>query len=276
LEVAMQARSLAFGTLLMALILSSPGTGRAQAVTGTGGSPTAAAAPAPSPAVDPERLAAAMAAYRGRASMDRHREAWEAFVRLAAERPDDHGMQIWCARTSFYYAHRRVQADDKEGCARVARSGSECARRAQQIRSGDYDGRYWELMNRYKEGATLGLVAILKMVKPIRGWLEELIQRDPKRPEGHAFLAMAYRELPSVVSWGDDKKALEHARVAQQLAPREPEALLELAEALRENGEKDAARDMYRRVQTSDVPRDLEWETEDARAWARKQLADMD
>ena len=116
----------------------------------------------------------------------------------------------------------------------------------------------------------------LKMVKPIRGWLEELIQRDPKRPEGHAFLAMAYRELPSVVSWGDDKKALEHARVAQQLAPREPEALLELAEALRENGEKDAARDMYRRVQTSDVPRDLEWETEDARAWARKQLADMD
>ena len=282
----MQKRSYAFGMMMMvAAILSIPVAGRAQSATSAGGQPavievspgvSATASQAVASPPDPARLAAAMLAYRARASMERHKDAYEAFVSLASDWQDDYGMQIWCARTSFYYAHRRVQADDKDGCAKVARAGSKCARRAIALRPGDYDGRYWELMNWYKEGATLSLVSILKSVKPIRGWLEELIGRDPKRPEGHAFLAMAYRELPSVVSWGDDKKALEQARIAQQLAPRDPESLLELAEALRENGDKESAREFYGRVQTSDVPRDLEWETEDARAWARKQLADMD
>jgi len=273
----MPGRAFAVG-MVVAAILGYGSAGRAQAAAAPAGAlPAVSGATVMSPPAGADaRFVEAMAAYRERARMERHRDAWEAFARLATERPDDHGMQIWCARTSFYYAHRKVQAGDKEGCARVAKAGIECARRAQQIRPGDYDGRYWELMNRYKEGATLSLVSILKAVKPIRGWLEDLIARDPERPEGHVFLAMAYRELPSVVSWGDNRKALEHAREAERLAPRDPEVLLELAECLRENGQKESAREFYRRVATSDVPRDLEWETEDARAWARKQLAGMD
>lgn len=270
------AMAVGLAAALTALVMA-PGTGRAQgtaAATAPGLVP-AATTPPPTAAEDAP-LREAMAAYRARANMERHRDAWRAFVRLAGERPADHGMQIWCARTSFYYAHRRVQDGDKKGCAEVAKAGIECAERAQRIRPGDYDGRYWELMNRYKEGATLSLVSILKAVKPIRAWLEELIARDPRRPEGHVFLAMAYRELPSVVSWGDDEKALEHARAAEPLAPRDPEVLLELAEAWYENGDKDKARDYFRRVATSEVPKDLEWETEDARQWARKRLADLD
>lgn len=218
----------------------------------------------------------AMAAYRGRAATAKHREAQEGFARVARERPTDYDAQIWCARTSFHFAHRLVQADDKQGCSRTAKAGMECARRAQQVRPGDYDGRYWELMNGYKEGATLGMVAILKAVKPIRPALQELIARDPKRFEGHVFLAMAYRELPSVVSWGDDEKALEHARKAYDLAPRDPEVLLELAEAWHENGSDDLARKYFKMVAGSDVPDDLEWETDDCRKWAVKRLADLD
>lgn len=235
--------------------------------------PARAQAPAAAP-VDPG-MAEALAAYRARADMQKHRAAWEAFATLAAAHPDDHGLQVWCARTSFHFAHRRVQDGDKKGCAQVALAGVECARRAQAIRPGDYDGRYWELMNQYKEGATLSPVGILKAVKPVRGQLEDLIARDPKRYEGHVFLAMAYRELPSVISWGDDRKALEHARAAEALAPRDPEVLLEMAEALYENGEKESARLYFARVATSDVPKDLEWETEDARAWARKRLDEI-
>ena len=230
-------------------------------------------APVP-PEVAP--FAAAMAAYRDRASLDRHREAQQAFVRWARERPTDHDAQIWCARTSFYVAHRLVQADDKAGCAKAAEAGAQCAERAQVIRPRDYDGRYWELMNRFKAGATMSWTSALRAAKPMRAALEELIARDPRRPEGHLFLALAYRELPSVISWGDNKKAMESALKAFDLAPRDPEVLLEMAESYRVNGEKDLARQFYRRVAGSDVPVDLEWETEDARRWARKQLADLD
>ena len=127
-----------------------------------------------------------------------------------------------------------------------------------------------------KAGAAMSWTSALRAVKPMRAALEELIARDPRRPEGHLFLAMAYRELPSVISWGDDKKALESALKAYELAPRDPEVLLEMGECYRVNGEKDLARQFYRRVAGSDVPKALEWETEDARRWARKQLADLD
>ena len=63
-------------------------------------------------APDDAPFAAAMAAYRDRATLDRHREAQQAFARLARERPADYDAQVWCARTSFYVAHRLVQADD--------------------------------------------------------------------------------------------------------------------------------------------------------------------
>ncbi len=218
----------------------------------------------------------AMAAYRARAALDRHQFAWQGFTDLAAQRPDDHEAQIWCARTSFFLAHRLVQAGRKKDCARTAQVGVDCALRAQKVRPGDYDGRYWELMNRYKAAATMNLVKAFQAAKPVRGQLEDLIARDPARHEGYVFLAMAYRELPSTLSWGDDAKALEYARKGVERAPRDPEALLELAECLRENGHDEEARRTYQAVQSaSDVPPHLEWETEDARRWARRQLRSM-
>jgi len=220
---------------------------------------------------DPE-FQQVLAVYRERADPDRHREAWEGFARLAERRTDEHAVQIWCARTSFYLAHRRIQAGDKDDGARIARTGIECALRAQAVRPGDYDGRYWELMNRYKAGATLPFTRILQAVRPVRGWLEELVAMDPRRPEAYVFLAMAYRELPSVISWGDDQKALEHARKAVELAPGDPEALLELAEACRETGDRECALRFYQAVLQARAPADLEWETDDARDWARRQM----
>lgn len=225
---------------------------------------------------DDTALQAALADYRSRANLDKHVAAWEAFVKIAGEKPGDYAAQLWCARTSFHLAHRWIQNDNNKKGARTAESGIACSTRMQTIRPGDYDGRYWELMNRQKANSTLNMVSILQKAKPVRGLLEELIARNPRRVEGLLFLAMAYRELPSVLSWGDDEKALEYAKKAIEIAPRDPEALLELAECYRENGEEKLAREFYQKVQTSDVPANLEWETEDARRWARKQLADMD
>jgi tetratricopeptide (TPR) repeat protein len=218
-----------------------------------------------------------MTAYRARAALDRHEAAWQGFVEVATRQTDTREAQLWCARTSFFLAHRLVQAGRKKDGARTAKAGIACATRMQQIRPEDYDGRYWELMNRHKSASTMNLIKAFKAAKPMRKALEDLIALDPKRHEGYVFLAMAYRELPSTLSWGDDAKALQYARKGVELAPRDPEALLELAESLRENGHDDEARRTYRAVSSaSDAPPHLEWETEDARRWARRQLKRMD
>ncbi len=218
----------------------------------------------------------AMSAYQARSAIDRHQAAWQGFVELATQRPDDHEAQIWCARTSFFLAHRLVQAGRKKEASATAKAGIDCALQIQKERPGNYDGRYWELMNRHKAASTVNLIKGFKAAKPMRKALEDLIARDPKRYEGYVFLAMAYRELPSTLSWGDDAQALHYARLGIERAPRDPETRLELAECLRENRLNDEARLAYQAVLSdTDTPSHLEWETEDARGWARRQLKRM-
>lgn len=217
----------------------------------------------------------ALALYEKRTDPVIHRKAWDAVVAHAKANSDDYPAQIWCARTSFHFAHRRVQSGAKDDCGKIALVGIECALQALRIRPKDYDGRYWELMNRHKAASTMNLVKAFKKAKKMRPALEALISQDKTRFEGYLFVAMAYRELPSVISWGDDEKALEYAKKAFALQPRDPEVLLEMGECHRENGNDDLARDFYERVQSSDIPKYLEWETGEARRWARRQLDRM-
>lgn len=217
-----------------------------------------------------------MILYGERADITKHDQSYRGFKGLADGKPADYDLQIWCARTAFYYAHRRAQNDDNEGCARVARDGITCAERAGKARKGDYSARYWKLMNRMKAGATLGIIRALKAAKPLKNELEKLIASDPNRFEGYLFLGMLYRELPSVVSWGDDDKALEYVKKAERIAPRDPDVLLEVAEAFHKLGNDSMAEVYFRKVATSAVPEHLEWETWDCRRWARKRLKEIE
>jgi len=217
-----------------------------------------------------------MAAYGERAVEAKHREAWKGFLDLSREHKGDYELQIWCARTAYYYAHRRVQAKDEDGCAMVAKTGIECARRALGLRRKDFDARYWLLMNRVKVGAGMNVVSALRAVKPLKGELERLVADGPDRFEGHMFLGMMYRELPSFVSWGDDDKAMEHVRKAERSAPRNPDVLLEIAECHLNQGNVEMAKAYFRKVARSETPKHLEWETWDARMWARKRLKEIE
>jgi len=216
-------------------------------------------------------LESAIETYKARTELQNHIDAWQAFVLIADAQPNNQQAQLWCARTSFFLAHRLIQNRKKADGAKTAKSGIECSLRL--AKSKPYDGRYWELMNRYKAAATMNLVKAFKAAKPMKEALEQLIAMDPERHEGYVFLAMAYRELPSGISWGDNAKALEYARKGQERAPKDPEAILELAECLKANGKKDEARKYYDAVINDSVaPRDLEWETGDARRWAKRQM----
>jgi len=223
---------------------------------------------------NPVTFESALETYRARSEMNNHISAWQDFVALANEKHDDEQAQLWCARTSFFLAHRQIQNRRKSDGAKTAKLGIECALRLAKTKP--YDGRYWELMNRYKAAATMHLVKAFKAAKPMKESLEQLIEMDPSRHEGYVFLAMAYRELPSGLSWGDNRKALEYAQKGQKRAPKDPEALLELAECLKANGQKVEAKSYYEAVLNKSVsPRDLEWETNDARRWAKRQMKSL-
>lgn len=217
----------------------------------------------------------ALATYKQRADEARHREAHEKFVALANEHAKDYELQIWCARTAYYYAHRRLQAGDSETCSLIANQGVRCAKRARNLDPTGYDGRYWWVMDRVKAGTSTGIRAALKAVKPMKEFLEKMIADTPQRFEAYMCLGVLYRELPSFISWGDNEKAIEYLKKAEALNGQNPELLLEVAEAHLKSGDEKTAIEYFKKVEASDVPTHLEWETDDARQWARKRIKDI-
>jgi len=83
------------------------------------------------------------------------------------------------------------------------------------------------------------------------------------------------RGIPDFLG-GDKKRGLEVLKKGYELAPGDAELLLELAAGYAAIGEKETAAAMYEKcILHSDKPKHLEWETEDARAYAKKMKAKL-
>lgn len=221
------------------------------------------------------RLHSALAVYEQRADFNKHKAAHAKLAALAADFDRDYDLQIWCARTAYYFAHRNLQKGDSDTCSAIATEGVRCAKRAQGIQKDGYDGQFWWVMNRVKAGTSAGVRAALKAVKPMREYLEKMIAASPDRFEAYMCLGVLYRELPSFISWGDDDKALEYLKKAEVLAPRNPELLLELAESYLKVGDDVMAITVFEKVGRSEVPEHMVWETNDARRWAKKRIREV-
>jgi tetratricopeptide (TPR) repeat protein len=92
------------------------------------------------------------------------------------------------------------------------------------------------------------------------------------------MLGVLMRELPGdPISFGDPVRALKLLERADKLTPNEPEILLELALGYQKLDRLDEARATYERcIQKGVTRKGLEWESEDARKYAKKMLAEMD
>ncbi|MFH1529477.1 MAG: hypothetical protein ABIK09_01950 [Pseudomonadota bacterium] len=227
-----------------------------------------------SPSVAGDRradLAKVLEVYGQRADVAKHKEAAKAFSDLAEAYPGDKEIQLFCARTAYFCAHR-LEGDDK---AEVAQRGVTCAQRMLEIKKNDYDGRYWWARTSLKARESEGIQAALKQANVVRDFLDKMVKDDPSRFEGYMALGAVLREVPGLFG-GDKKKALEMLKKGYEIAPRDAELLLELAAAYAANGDKETAALMYDRcVNESDKPEDLGWETEDARTYAKKMKAKL-
>ncbi len=220
-------------------------------------------------------LDALLAVYKQRESLDKHKESVALAAKLAKTYPGDKEIQIFCAQTAYYCAHRLLEKEKQK--KKVALVGLECAKRIVDKDPKDYDGRFWASMTSFKSKSADGIKAALKEANKIKVYLEEMKKDEPKRPEAYMMLGTLYRELPPVLTWGNPQKGLELLVKADELSPNDPEILLELAAAYAKVGDKEKARATYKKcIHDSRVPRNRDWETEDARQYARKMLKELD
>jgi tetratricopeptide (TPR) repeat protein len=262
-------------TLALALALIPPALLAQTTPAQPGAQATALAAEAPQAAPTADDKAAAfeqaMVAYRQRADLARHREAFDSLYKLAGKFQDDYDLQVWCARTAGFYAHR-LPEDDQAG---AASRGVQCADRGRKLNPRGYDARYWWVRDKVKQGTASGIRAALKAVKPMKEFLEKLIADEPQRFEGYYCLGLLYLNLPSFISWGDDEKGMEYLLKAHAMAPTDAEVMLDLAEGYLKTGDKAKALETFANVEKSVPAKGLEWENEDARAWAKKRIKEI-
>lgn len=219
-------------------------------------------------------LAEVMKVYEQRATLKNHVNAVAEFARLSKAYPEDREIAIWCARTASYAAHRIYDSTVKK---KVAGRGVKCAQRLLDRTPKDYDGRIWWLMSRLRYESTRGVVDALKAAPKFKNFIARMIRDEPTRAEGYMMLGVIYRELPgSPISFGDPAKALKMLEKADRIAPNHPEILLELALAYAKVDRVPEAAKTYKRCIAKGVTQPhLAWESQDARDYAKKMLAEL-
>ncbi len=220
-------------------------------------------------------MAKAMALYKQRADVTKHVASVSAFSDLAKAHPQDREAQFWCARTASYAAHRIFDSKVKK---KVAARGVKCAQRMLDADRNDYDGRLWWILCRLRYESGRNPIDALKAAPRFKVFIARMIKAAPKRAAAYMMLGTMMRELPGEpISFGDPERALKLLERADRLAPNEPEILLELALGYQKLDRLAEARATYKRcINNGETRPDLEWESEDARKWAKKMLREMD
>lgn len=212
--------------------------------------------------------------HNQRDSLAKHKEAGDKIYQLAAKYPKDGDLQLFCAKVAYHLAHRLD--DESELQKKTALSGVECVDRVLAVNPKNYDGRYWKIRDTFKARVSEGVSAGLKEAKNARKMLEKLIKLDSTRFEGYFLLGGLYVNLPSVISWGDNKKGLYLLEKAAEIDGTDAELLLELANAYDKMGREEDARKTYLKcIDKGTGHKFMDWEVEDAKKYAKKQLDEL-
>ncbi len=239
--------------------------------------PTAPPAEAPPRKSEKElEIEKAQAIYAKRARLSQHKKAYRAIKKLAKKYGDDREIQLWCARTGYYCAHR---IDDSDKRAKVAKGGYRCAMRLLKKSPKDYDGRIWMALTKFKyQLAEAFILPSKNEIRQIVRYLEKLIKEEPKRAEAYMLLGAMLRDLPGwPISIGDEDRGFELLVRGAKYAGKDAEYLLELAAGYAAVGRTAEARRTYKTCINEGTGRPgLEWERDDARAYAKKMLRELD
>jgi tetratricopeptide (TPR) repeat protein len=151
---------------------------------------------------------------------------------------------------------------DEQARKAILESGIAAGRAAIAIAPNKPEGHFWVAANMGALAESFGLRQGLKYRGDIKDELELVLKLDPAFQQGSADRALGrwYQKVPGLFG-GSKSKSEAHLRKALTYNPQSSATLFFLAETLIDEGKKDEAREVLRRLDAA--PIDPEWAPED-------------
>ena len=160
---------------------------------------------------------------------------------------------------------------------RLATLGHACGQRLVTHHHSDYHAQIWSIMIHFKVLIASSMIPPLGKIEMVAQQLEKLTKRTPNQPMGYMLLGAIYRELPGwPISIGDNEHSLKVLKQGLINAKDNAEYLLEVAATYAALDQKKLARETYQKATKGSAWTHLDWERDDARAWAKKMLVELD
>ncbi len=203
------------------------------------------------------------------------RNAANLFEQAARTLQDDYVAQWQAAEVLEFLAGNEPRSDQRR---QSARRGIVFARRARELKPDGVEGSYWFALNVGRLAdvdRTYGLDAVGEMQTAVKRAIELDERYDLAGPL--RVLGVLYLRTPQPpASIGSPRKGLRMLQRAVELFPDYPENYLYLAEALRDNGRADEAKEALRKVLEAKPWPEQQFESEQWKAEALKLRAQLD
>jgi hypothetical protein len=166
------------------------------------------------------------------------------FLRKKPTLPEDYEVLWRLSRLSYYGGFFALPAGaTSEEKMDVFQVGADAGEKARRLAAGRVEGHYWYAVTLGGWGIAKGILNALSSAKPMREALNDAIKIDakyhfagPLRVRGRL-----YNKLPGVISFGDNKLALEDLKKAVAMAPESKLNHIYLAEVQNKlNGKAEA------------------------------------
>ena len=161
---------------------------------------------------------------------------------LAEKDPKNDELYAQQARLLFFMA---LNETDKEKRIEKYQRAIDAAEQATKVNPKSASGHFWRAAAIGRQGLDKGVLKALNNASTMRDSLEITIEKNEKIERGaaHRALGRLYYELPGFpLSFGNNKKALEHLEKAYAIGPQEPANNAYYAQMLVKNGKKDEAK----------------------------------
>jgi tetratricopeptide (TPR) repeat protein len=182
---------------------------------------------------------------------------------------DDYDAQWQAAQALAFLAENETRAELR---LEDARKGVVLARQARALKSDGVEGQYWYALTvgmLANEDRSYGLSAVAEMETALKRAME-LDERYDLAGPPRVLGILLLRTPGPPASIGSPRKALRLLQHAVELFPDYPENYLYLAEALRDNGRADEAKEALRKVLEATPWPDRQFESEQWKAAALK------
>lgn len=182
---------------------------------------------------------------------------------------DDYDAQWQAAQAQAFLAENETSSDVR---LEAARRGVVLARQARALKADGVEGQYWYALAvglLANEDRTYGLSAVGEMEAALKRAIEIDERYDMAGPP-RILGILQLRTPPPPTSIGSPRKALRLLQHAVELFPDYPENYLYLAEALRDNGRADEAREALRKVLEAKPWPDRQFESQQWKSAALK------